>query len=520
MKTKLATHVLAAMLFSAPVFAQVISKDSLQALNDQKKAIEFNEKLNEKKIELAEKQKELEKKRAEMQQSSAKAQASVDANTSVARELAANPQDKKLSRKASGAARDAQRDAKNARKDSDRVDQLNEDIANLQKEIQEKEQEFASNRGLAAPALETTAAGNPAAGAPAAGSPAAGAPVAGDPGAGNSGVTQNGGVVQGASVMEQNRNAPYIVQRNMTSDANGAGTGAVAQRVLESTYKNYPQQPGQPTIIINNIIVPSEYNAQQPKDGPPAKDRIADQDLADYEDYKAWLRYKKGLPATPGSASYPAASGYPAASDKSQDERSAPMDKDARLGFRDRFGEKPERNSGMWVIPMVGIHASNFNADFQDDQYEGRAGWNAGLDFRFRMRKFFIQPGVHYFSSSMNVTSEDSISTAPLLTGPRIHSLKAPLMIGVYLTKAKGGFFRFNIKGGVVGNYVLNVDQNGSDRFDKDNIEDFSYGLNAGVGLEFGFVTLDFSHEWGMSALFKDSNQKNNILRATLGFKL
>jgi hypothetical protein len=93
-------------------------------------------------------------------------------------------------------------------------------------------------------------------------------------------------------------------------------------------------------------------------------------------------------------------------------------------------------------------------------------------------------------------------------------------MVGVYLTKAKGGFFRFNVKGGIVGNYVLNVDQKGSDYFDKDNIEDFFYGLNAGFGLEFGFVTLDFSHEWGMSRLFKDSNQKNNVLRATVGFKL
>jgi hypothetical protein len=93
-------------------------------------------------------------------------------------------------------------------------------------------------------------------------------------------------------------------------------------------------------------------------------------------------------------------------------------------------------------------------------------------------------------------------------------------MMGVYLTKAKGGFFRLNVKGGIVGNYVLNVDRNDVARFDKENIEDFSYGLNAGIGLEFGFVTLDFSHEWGMSPLFKDGNQKNNILRATLGFKL
>ncbi|MCF2489235.1 porin family protein [Dyadobacter sp. CY347] len=495
MKTKLATHVLAAILFSTSAFAQVVSNDSLQALNGQKKAIEASKEVNEKKIKLVEKQQDLEKQRAEMQKTASEAQASADANTAAARDLAANPQDKKLSKKASSAAKDAQRDAKNARKASDNVDKLNEEVANLQKEIQEKEQELASSTGMPARPVEAPA-------------------IAPAPAVGNANPPQPGNAVQNTSGTEQNSNAPYIVQRNVTADPNAANMAAVAQRALESTYKNYPQQPGQPTIIINNIIVPADYNAQQPKAAQPVREGMAPQDQADYEDYQAWLRYKKGQPAPAGAAPYGAApSRYDA-------ENREAADNEGRLGFRERFGEKRERNSGMWVIPMVGIHASNFNADFKDDQYEGRAGWNAGLDFRFRMRKFFIQPGVHYFSSSMNVTSEDSISTAPLLTGPRIHSLKAPLMLGVYLTKAKGGFFRFNIKGGVVGNYVLNVDKNGSDRFDKENIEDFSYGLNAGVGLEFGFVTLDLSHEWGMSPLFKDSNQKNNILRATLGFKL
>lgn len=494
MNTKLAIHVLAAIIYSAPAFAQVASNDSLQTLNSQKKTIQISKEINEKKIELIEKQKQLQVRQADMQQNAAEAQASADANKGAAGELAANPQDKKLNKKASGTAKDAQRDAKNARKSSDSVDKLNEEVANLQKEIQEKEQELASNTGMSSPALET--------------------PVAGNPATLSSNVPQTSSATQSTSVAEQSPNAPYVVQRNVTSDTNGASAGAIAQRALETTYKNYPQQPGQPTIIINNIIVPADYNGQQSKGIQPATDRMASQDRTDYDDYKAWLRYRNRQSATSGPAP------FTATPNKYEVEDSESVDKNERLNFRDRFGEKPERNSGMWVIPMVGIHASNFNADFQDDQYEGRAGWNAGLDFRFRMRKFFIQPGVHYFSSSMNVTSEDSISTAPLLTGPRIHSLKAPLMLGVYLTKAKGGFFRFNIKGGVVGNYVLNVDKNGSDRFDKDNIEDLSYGLNAGIGLEFGFVTLDFSHEWGMSPLFKDSNQKNNVLRATLGFKL
>ncbi|MFC0185260.1 hypothetical protein ACFFJX_23435 [Pseudarcicella hirudinis] len=44
--------------------------------------------------------------------------------------------------------------------------------------------------------------------------------------------------------------------------------------------------------------------------------------------------------------------------------------------------------------------------------------------------------------------------------------------------------------------------------------------MNAGIGLEFGFITLDVTHEWGLTNYFKNDSQKNNILRVSLGFKI
>ncbi|CAG5069043.1 hypothetical protein DYBT9623_01777 [Dyadobacter sp. CECT 9623] len=508
MKTKLTYYALAAMLFSQPVLAQIVSQDSLKALDNQKEAIKISQDINDKKIKLAEKQKDLLEKEQEMQKSAQKAQASADANRQAAADLTANPQDKKLSGKANSAAKDAQRDAKNARKDSEGIEKLNKDIAELQKDIQEGEQKLAGMGQLVSPASAATVT----------------TPVISSQSTQNNGQITNssgyaGNTSGGQNAMPApatNSGNPNVIQRNITLDsANANNANAFAQRLVESTYKNYPQQQGQPAIIINNIIVPPNYNQQELAAGNAGSRFSNSQDQQDYEDYKAWLRFKRGESAAPGQQRVYAAPASPADAAYSE-----PMTREERLTFRERFGEKPARNSGLWVIPLVGIHASNFNANFDDGKYEGRSGWNAGLDFRFRMKKFFIQPGVHYLSSSMDVTSEDSVSTAPLLTGPRIHSLKAPLMLGVYLTKAKGGFFRFNIKGGVVGNYVLSVDDTENSRFNKDNIEEFSYGLNAGVGLEFGFVTLDLSHEWGMSPFLKANDQKNNVLRATLGFKL
>ena len=502
MKTRLVYLTIACMCAATPMFAQVVSKDSMQALNNRKEVLEIGKDINYKKIELTEKEKDLAEKTADAQKTAAKAQASAEANRQAAAALSTNPQDKKLAGNANSAAKDAQRDAKNARKDSDAIDKLNKDIAKLRQEIQEAEQKMATMTGAPAPGVPTTGVPASVQGAvttPTISSQSQSAPASS---------TYNNSGYAGATTPGA---APQVIQRNITLDSlnNSSDPARIAQSVVESTYKNYSQQQGQPAIIINNIIIPPDYNRQNPAAAQPMQGSA--QDLQDFEDYKAWLRYKRGQAA---GAPYPAQE-YSNAAPPDR-----PMTKEERVTFRERFGEKPMRNSGLWVIPMVGVHASNFNADFQDDQYDGRTGWNAGLDFRIRMKRFFIQPGVHYFNSSLDVTNNDDIANAPLLKGPRIHSLKAPLLLGLYLTKANKGFFKFNVKGGVVGNYILDVDRNDIDKFDMNNIEEFSYGLNAGFGIEFGFVTLDFSHEWGMSRVFKDVNQKNNILRGTIGFKL
>ncbi len=64
-------------------------------------------------------------------------------------------------------------------------------------------------------------------------------------------------------------------------------------------------------------------------------------------------------------------------------------------------------------------------------------------------------------------------------------------MLGVYLTKANSGFFKFNVKAGAVGNYILAVDRSNVPQYSKNNIKDFAYGLNAGIGLEFQFGSIE-----------------------------
>ncbi|WP_165940172.1 outer membrane beta-barrel protein [Dyadobacter psychrotolerans] len=487
MKIRFLTMSLGVLLSCGGLFAQVVSKDSIQALEQQKDAIELSKDVNDKKTQLAKLQNDLEKKNKEAQESAAKAERSARENQTAAARLSSNAQDKKLADQAKNSARRAERDAKAARKAADNQKSTQEDIAKLQSEISEQESKI-----IAVPAA--TFSGN-------AVNTAAGAPTA---------------VTSAPSPQPSTTSTVNpVTYRVDTTASSNAAVKNITDRVIESTYRNYPQQQGQPSIIINNIIIPSDY--ERPAAKPADRDRLpqrnamqADERRNDPE-YEEFLRWKNERRNSQQSAYR--------ANTIAQEDRQQEITSH-KMGFKDRFGEMPKRKSGLWVIPLVGIHASGFDADFTSSEAEGRTGWNAGLDFRFHAKRFFIQPGVHYFNSSLRLTDKDSLSSAPLLDGPRIHSLKVPLMLGVYLTKANSGFFKFNIKGGATGNYIIAVDKDSRSTFQKDDVEEYSYGLAAGVGLEFGLITLDLSHEWGMSSYLKNTDVKNNVLRATLGLKL
>lgn len=325
-----------------------------------------------------------------------------------------------------------------------------------------------------------------------------------------------------------------VISRNIHIEPSDTSKSVdeITKRVIETTYKSYPQQPGQPTIIINNIILPSDYN-QQGAMGRPAKkndmnppreernsNRFNDDDRSDF---RAWQRERGASMRDENTGEWK--------KDYSKEAFGANDDADENRDFRAKYmhdeeeernpknDKKRRRNSGTWFIPMAGIHASGFDADIKDDKYEGRTGWNAGFDIRMRAKRFFVQPGLHYFNSAMEVTNKDSVSTDNFTDGPRIHTLKLPVMLGLYLTKANSGFFKLNVKGGGSATYLLDVDKSDIPQFNKRNLNDFSYGVNAGLGFEFGPVVLDLSHEWGVSSFFKNTDKKNNIARVTLGIK-
>ncbi|SEJ39364.1 hypothetical protein SAMN05216327_109220 [Dyadobacter sp. SG02] len=143
MKTNKIIASLSLILLAFPLTAQVISKDSLANLKEQKQMLEIGKRLNDNKMELAKLENERDGKVAAVTQTSENAQKSADANKEAADKLGEESQDRKLARRANNSAGSAKSDAKKARKAGYSLEKLDNDINALKASIQEDEKKLA-----------------------------------------------------------------------------------------------------------------------------------------------------------------------------------------------------------------------------------------------------------------------------------------------------------------------------------------------------------------------------------------
>lgn len=143
MKTNRIIYALSLILLAFPLTAQVVSKDSLSILKEQRQMLEIGKRLNENKLELAKLENEREEKVTAVSQTSENAQKSADANKQAADRLGEESQDRKLARRANSSAGSARADAKRARKAGYSLEKLDKDISSLKASIREDEEKLA-----------------------------------------------------------------------------------------------------------------------------------------------------------------------------------------------------------------------------------------------------------------------------------------------------------------------------------------------------------------------------------------
>ena len=139
--------ILGITLMSFPAKSQVVSKDSISNLKQQKEIIGLAKELNEQKLKLAKLENSVESKRQDMETAQRNAQNSADENADIASKLSNDPDNRKLARKAKNAAKQVKRDARQSRSAADDFQRLQNDIDELKKKIAGNEEKFSSLQG-------------------------------------------------------------------------------------------------------------------------------------------------------------------------------------------------------------------------------------------------------------------------------------------------------------------------------------------------------------------------------------
>lgn len=138
-------------------------------------------------------------------------------------------------------------------------------------------------------------------------------------------------------------------------------------------------------------------------------------------------------------------------------------------------------------------------------------GWNIRLAARLGSRVWFFSPELNY--ENTNVIPKDTKN--PFKNKIQLQTLKMPVGIGWKFTVLP--FHKIIVKAGVVGSYILYIEENSV--YDFSDLRDLHAGYYGVVGYDLGWFTIDYRYEKSLVDNFskiKDSKLLSHSI--ALGF--
>lgn len=168
--------------------------------------------------------------------------------------------------------------------------------------------------------------------------------------------------------------------------------------------------------------------------------------------------------------------------------------------------------------PQLGITFQNLTDQPEGVEYRANVGFQAGLDGRIG-GALYVQPGVFYGRNATTVTYATPIAD-PNNPGATIETeienglvrtmLKMRTMLGYKLVNEE----RFKLRLAVGPSYdvLLSVDdQNDQVGFNEGDFRDGSFNMEAGLGLDIAFLTLEPGLVFGLSRVYEDNPTVSEI---------
>ncbi len=173
----------------------------------------------------------------------------------------------------------------------------------------------------------------------------------------------------------------------------------------------------------------------------------------------------------------------------------------------------------------IGYNATVLTSDWDNINSSLESGLQAGIFARFG-ETFFLQPELLYASrGGYAELQNEAVQIAGSGSGIHTGIFQIPVLLGVKIID--GDMFGFNIQAGPVMSLVASKGVSGvGDVFTKKGLEDFSWGVQVGAGIDFLSFSLNARYEYSLSDIYEGSygatnfSAKANTFLITLGWKL
>lgn len=172
------------------------------------------------------------------------------------------------------------------------------------------------------------------------------------------------------------------------------------------------------------------------------------------------------------------------------------------------------------VNPQIGANFTRLTNTPSDIVSSASFGWQLGADFRLGDRLYF-QPGA-FFGRSATVIKFTPLDTSFIEDNLIRTTAKVKALLGYNLIH--GDAFRLRVNAGPTYEALLSVDSKDDKiAFNKSDYNGGSFNLDAGLGFDVAFLTLETGVSYGLSNAYKDegkflSESKYFTWYATLGF--
>lgn len=165
---------------------------------------------------------------------------------------------------------------------------------------------------------------------------------------------------------------------------------------------------------------------------------------------------------------------------------------------------------------LIGTNFATFSEAPTDYDVKGTAGYQFGAGVLIG-NKFYVEPGIQFVHNSRMLTSTTSESDVEFDQ----NFLKIPVYLGYHLFGHESDKLALRIFAGPAVSVAGKITK-GEDQISKDDIENATWMLDGGLGLDIFFLFVEASYEIGLNDVFTnpsiDSKHKGFVLNGGIHF--